>query len=38
MRRSTTATDEEGQLLEPEENPPHFSMWQKMKLVASGVE
>jgi len=26
-----------GQLLEPEENQPHFSMWQKIRLVAGGV-
>ena len=31
-RTSTAATGEEGQLPKQEENPPHFSMWQKIKL------
>ena len=30
-------TGEEGQLLEHEETPPHFSLWRKIKLVACGV-
>ena len=34
---STAATGEEGQLLQQEENPPHFSLWWKVKLVAGAV-
>ena len=33
-RRSAASTGEESQLLEPEENPPHFPLWQKIKLFA----
>jgi len=36
-RHSTAATREEGQLLEPEGNAPHFSMWRKINLVSGGV-
>lgn len=36
-RNSIAATGEEGRLLEPEENPPHFSTQRKIKLVAGGV-
>ena len=36
-RHSTAATGEELRLLEPEENPSHLSLWQKIKLVAGGV-
>ena len=36
-RHSTGATGEEGQLLAPEESPPHFSLWKKIKLVSAGV-
>jgi len=31
------ATGQEVQLLGHEENPPHFSLWRKIKLVAGGV-
>ena len=36
-RHSTAATGEEGQLLALEENPPHFTLWRKIKLFAGGV-
>jgi len=36
-RNSIAAAGEEGQLLEPEENPPHFLMQRKIKLVAGGL-
>ena len=32
--RIAAATDEDSQSLEHELNPPHFSMWQKIKYVA----
>ena len=31
------ATDEEDQELDLEEDPPHFSMWQKIKYVAISI-
>ena len=36
-RHCAAATGEEGQLLEHNENPPHFLLWQKIKLVVGGV-
>jgi hypothetical protein len=36
-RHCIATTGEEGQLQELEENPPHFSMWQKMKYVAVSI-
>jgi hypothetical protein len=36
-RRKCIASTEGGQLLEHEEKPPRFSMWQKVKYVAGGV-